>query len=85
MVPLVESIAEPYGITVISSGGFDSTTAKHDLAQTLSEFPGAEVLHSGDHNPSGVHVFSSMLEDVIAFSQELNCEPPGFTRLAVTR
>jgi hypothetical protein len=84
MVPLVETIAEPYGITVISSGGFDSTTAKYDMAQTLSEFPGAEVLHIGDHDPSGVHVFSSIAEDVIAFSGGFSSEPPGFTRLAVT-
>jgi hypothetical protein len=84
MVPLVESIAAPYGITVISSGGFDSTTAKYDMAQTLREFPGAEVLHIGDHDPSGVHVFSSIAEDVIAFSEGFSEEPPHFTRLTVT-
>ena len=37
-------------------------------SQTLSEFPAAEVLHIGDHDPSGVHVFSSMAEDVQAFA-----------------
>jgi hypothetical protein len=85
MVPLVEEIATPYGIAVLSSGGFDSTTAKYDLAQTLSEFPAAEVLHIGDHDPSGVHVFSSMAEDVQAFAAGLDTDVlPVFTRLAVT-
>jgi hypothetical protein len=85
MVPLVEQIAKPYGITVISSGGFDSTTAKYAMAQTLSEFPEPEVLHIGDHDPSGVHVFFSMAEDVQAFVASLSAvSAPRFTRLAVT-
>jgi hypothetical protein len=84
MVPLVEQIADPYGITTISSGGFDSTTAKYDLAQSLSAYPGAEILHIGDHDPSGVHMFSAMTEDVKAFCVGLGFEPPLFTRLAVT-
>jgi hypothetical protein len=85
MVPLVEEIAAPYGITVLSGGGFDSTTAKYDLAQTLSEFPASEVLHIGDHDPSGVHLFSSMAEDVHAFVAGLDVSAlPIFTRLAVT-
>ena len=85
MVPLVENIAAPYGITVISSGGFDSTTAKHDLAQTLAELPAAEILHIGDHDPSGVHVFSSIAEDVDAFYLAISDgQRPKFTRLAVT-
>jgi hypothetical protein len=86
MVPLVEGIAEPYGITVLSCGGFDSTTAKHDLAQILARVPAAEVLHIGDHDPSGVHVFSSIAEDVVAFTCRLGAHAsPVFTRLVVTR
>jgi len=85
MVPLVETIAEPYGITVISSGGFDSTTAKYDMAQTLSEFSGVEVLDISDHDQSGVHKFSSLAEDVQAFAAALGATSmPVFTRLAVT-
>jgi len=84
MVPLVEQIADPYGITTISSGGFDSTTAKYDLAQSLSLYPGAEILHIGDHDPSGIHMFSAIAEDVAAFCVGLGFEPPTFTRLAVT-
>jgi hypothetical protein len=85
MVPLVEEIAAPYGITVLSSGGFDSTTAKYAMARTLAQFDRAEVLHIGDHDPSGVHVFSSMAEDVGAFAASLGArKAPVFTRLAVT-
>jgi hypothetical protein len=85
MVPLVEEIAGRYGITVISGGGFDSTTSKYALAQTLSELGTAEVLHIGDYDPSGEHVFSSIGEDVCAFARGLGAlELPLFTRLAVT-
>jgi hypothetical protein len=84
MVPLVEDIAAPYGIEVISGGGFDSTTAKYDLAQTLAQLPATEVLHIGDHDTSGVHVFSSITEDVISFATALGDGRTQFTRLAVT-
>jgi hypothetical protein len=38
---------------VQSSGGFDSLTAKYGLTEFLGEWPAAEVLHIGDHDPSG--------------------------------
>jgi hypothetical protein len=85
MLPQVQQIADPYGIAVHSSGGFDSVTAKHDLAAGLGRWPRVEVIHVGDHDPSGVHLFSSMAEDVRAISRDLGL--PGeinFTRLAVT-
>ena len=84
MVPLVEEIASPYGITVLSGGGFDSTTAKYAMAQTLTELESPEVLRIGDYDPSGVHVFSSIAEDVQAFADGLFKSRPQFTRLAVT-
>lgn len=85
MLPQIERIAGSYGIPVQSSGGFDSLTAKYGLAEFLGGSPAAEVLHIGDHDPSGVHVFSSLAEDVHAI-----CGDSGyavdvrFTRLAVT-
>lgn len=82
MVPQVERLAADYGIPVHSSGGFDSLTAKHDLALLLAGWGRAEVLHLGDHDPSGVHVFSSLAEDLQALAgpdADLR-----FTRLAVT-
>lgn len=81
MVPQIERIAAPFGISVQSSGGFDSTTAKHDMACLLAQWGSAGVLHIGDHDPSGVHVFSSLAEDVEAFA---GASAVRFTRLAVT-
>jgi hypothetical protein len=75
-------------VAVLSSGGFDSLTAKHELAQELAEQLAdegqAEVLHLGDLDPSGVHLFASLAEDVTAMVQEIAGAAPTFTRLAVT-
>ena len=54
MLPQVQRIADPFGIAVHSSGGFDSLTAKYELAHALGQWPRVEVLHIGDHDPSGV-------------------------------
>lgn len=99
MVPQLQRVAEPYGVPVISSGGFDSVTVKHDMGRALAAEP-ATILHLGDHDPSGVHIFTSLAEDVTAFSAAftddrmarmavLFDDPPDlspleFVRLAVT-
>lgn len=88
MVPQVARVAEEFGVPVHSSGGFDSVTAKHALACSLSRWPACEVLHIGDHDPSGVHVFGALDGDVTAFVQGLangHAAHVKFTRLAVTR
>ena len=69
---------------MLSSGGFDSLTAKHDLAHELAGAGRAEVLHIGDHDPSGVHIFLALAEDVSAMVRGLGGNEPAFTRLAVT-
>ena len=58
---------------MISGGGFDSLTAKHDLAQEIakSNRP-VRLLHVGDYDPSGVHLFSALDEDVRGFLTRLN-------------
>jgi hypothetical protein len=85
MLPQIERIARPYGIAVQSSGGFDSLTAKYGMAGFLGECAAAEVLHIGDHDPSGVHVFASLAEDVRAICRDLgHAVEIAFTRLAVT-
>jgi len=85
MLPQVQRIADPYGIAVHSSGGFDSLTAKHDLAVTLGQWPDVEVMHIGDHDPSGVHLFTSMAEDVRSIAADLGFHADiRFSRLAVT-
>jgi hypothetical protein len=87
MKPQIEAAVRDWGVPVIGSGGFDSLTAKHDLAQALGQHDGTtEVLHIGDLDPSGVHLFASMAEDVTELIA--GHDLPGtavFTRLAVTR
>lgn len=89
MAPMLARAANPYGVPVLTSGGFDSVTAKHDLAQELAEVldegTRAEVLHLGDLDPSGEHLFTSLAEDVCAMVNTLCGAQPEFTRLAVTR
>ena len=67
MVPQLQRIADPFGIGTYSSGGFDSVTAKHQIARLWADEP-VTVLHVGDHDPSGVHCFSSLAEDVASFA-----------------
>jgi hypothetical protein len=83
MVPQLVKVAERYGVSVISSGGFDSVTAKHDMACKLGDDP-HEVLHLGDFDPSGVHICSSLAEDLEAFADGLGLYAAEMTRLAVT-
>ncbi len=84
MVPQLVSVASDYGVPVISSGGFDSLTTKHEMAQAIaSGDEPVEVLHIGDHDPSGVHVFLSLADDIGAFCDAMGGESM-FTRLAVT-
>lgn len=89
MAPMLSRTADAYGVPVLSSGGFDSLTAKHDLARELARVTQggqrAEVLHIGDLDPSGVHLFTALAEDVGAMCYGLDPESaPRFTRLAVT-
>ena len=68
MVPQLARAVEDYGLPVISSGGFESVTEKHALALDLSRHgEPVEVLHIGDHDPSGAHLFLALAEDVEAF------------------
>jgi hypothetical protein len=84
MVPQLADVANDYGIPVISSGGFDSVTEKHGLAERISwNGRPVEVLHIGDYDPSGVHTALNLAEDVGAFVEVLGGEAE-FTRLAVT-
>jgi hypothetical protein len=84
MVPQLERVAHPFGVPVLSSGGFDSTTEKHDFAQDIAaDGRPTEVLHIGDYDPSGAHMFIALEEDIKAFAHDLGGSVT-FTRLAVT-
>ena len=91
MLPQLARIGDPYGVTVLSGGGFNSTTAKHDIAQEIVGISGTEerpvrILHLGDYDPSGVHMFQNFCEDVAAFVEGLGgaAEDCRFERVAVT-
>jgi hypothetical protein len=84
MAPQLANVAEPYGVTVRGSGGFDSTTFKHKFAEELASHDRpTEVLDIGDHDPSGAHKHLAFLEDIEAFTRDLGGDVT-FTRLAVT-
>jgi hypothetical protein len=84
MVPQLERVAHPFGITVMSGGGFDSVTDKHKFtAQLVDQDRPTEMLQIGDHDVSGAHLFLAAAEDIKAFAGELGGEMT-FTRLAVT-
>jgi hypothetical protein len=84
MVPQLERVAEPYGVAVRSSGGFDSTTVKHQLGQLYGQqSKPVVVLHVGDLDPSGEHICSNLAEDVGAFTTHYGGEL-SVLRIAVT-
>jgi hypothetical protein len=86
MQPQIQGAAEDYSVPVIASGGFDSLTARYALARAIGSRHGlTEVLHIGDHDPSGTHLFASLADDVATLIRDLWL--PGrvlFERLAVT-
>lgn len=67
MLPQLANYCDEYGVPVMSSGGFDSVTTKHNFAQEAAEHDTVRILHIGDHDPSGVHMYSSLDEDLSAF------------------
>lgn len=84
MVPMLARVADHYGVTVRSGGGFDSLTAKHDLAQHYArqDHP-VVVLHIGDFDPSGEALWTNLKEDVGAFCESLGTSF-DVKRIAVT-
>jgi hypothetical protein len=72
MMQQLARTCEPYSVPVYSCSGFDSLTAKHGLARHCARtfiYRGKPtvILHLGDHDPSGVSIYESMKEDVLAF------------------
>ncbi|OEV09344.1 hypothetical protein AN218_22915 [Streptomyces nanshensis] len=84
MVPQLARIGAEFGIACFSGGGFDGLTGKHNAAlRAAAGVRATVVLHLGDYDPSGEHLFSSLAEDVIAFASAAGTEVE-FERLAVT-
>jgi hypothetical protein len=86
MVPQLERVVAPYGISVFSCGGFDSTTSQHSFANDVVDHSrDTEVLHIGDHDWWGHKIHNALAENVIKFAAELgNDNKVTFSRLAVT-
>ena len=83
MVPQLETVADPFGVTIFSGGGFDSTTGKKELAARISNDGRPCVIwHIGDLDPSGTHLFGNICRDVRAFCGWPDREL-AFKRLAV--
>jgi hypothetical protein len=91
MIPQFARLANPYGIAVYCSGGFDRVTSKRQLGIEWAEREQPiTVIHVGDHDPSGIHIFEAVAMDIIAFAEatalaEDYAEPDvEFVRLAIT-
>jgi hypothetical protein len=83
MVPQLQRVARPYGVSAASSGGFDSLTIKHKAGESLGYSEPVEVLHIGDWDPSGECMFDALAEDILAFAADYG-NAVIFSRLAVT-
>jgi hypothetical protein len=90
MVPMVARMVSAYGITVRSAGGFDGVTSKHALAENIAEHYAdcdrpTIILHCGDYDPSGEHIFLNLEKDVSAFLDDLSDpEAVEFERVLLT-
>jgi hypothetical protein len=84
MVPQLKTVCDPFDIKLVSSGGYESVTEKYRVANQLASDRPTEVLHIGDLDPSGLHLYLAFAEDVEAFAHELGSGEVSFTRLAVT-
>src|SRR5215208_4851380 len=72
MMPQLERVTRHYSVPVYSCSGFDSLTAKYDLAEAVAKahtYRGRStvILHLGDMDPSGETIFDAISEDVYAF------------------
>ena len=89
MLPQLDDVAAPYSVRAYSSGGFDSLTAKKDLADRIVRIEKPTViLHLGDCDPSGEGIFDSVAKDVSAFveaDRRHGLVTVDFKRVALTR
>jgi hypothetical protein len=94
MMPQLRRVTRNYSIPVYSCSGFESLTAKYDLAEAVAQahtYRGCKtvILHLGDHDPSGETIFNAIEADVHAFLEvDIPHKPGGdiavFQRVALT-
>ena len=89
MLPQLNKVAEPFSVQAFSSGGFDSLTAKKDLADRICrKGKPTIILHLGDFDPSGESIFDSVAQDVSEFVKAdrwHGLTVVDFERVALTR
>lgn len=84
MVPQLVRLGEEFGIACFSGGGFDGLAGKHDAAmRAVAGGTKSRILHLGDYDQSGEHMFSALAEDVIAFAAAAGAQIE-FQRVAIT-
>jgi hypothetical protein len=88
MIFQLADVAHRYSIETFSSSGFDSLTAKKNLANRICVIGKPTViLHLGDYDPSGEAIFLSVAEDVSEFvvaDRPWNTVTVDFRRIALT-
>ncbi len=85
MMPQLHSTLEAYSIPVYSCSGFDSLTARRELAMWCHDtyvYRGKDpvVFHLGDYDPDGESIFDSLVEDVRGF---LRVDAPRVAKVAL--
>lgn len=85
MMPQLHRALEPYSIPVYSCSGFDSLTARRELATWCHDtyvYRGKDpiMFHMGDYDPDGESIFDSLVEDVRGF---LRVDAPHVVKVAM--
>lgn len=72
MVPmLANAVGDRFGVDVISTSGYDSTTVRHNIGREIArDSVPWTILHIGDHDPDGRAIFRAMAEDVEAWAED---------------
>lgn len=86
MLPQAATVADPYGITSYTAGGFNGLTDKYETASRIAwQHKPVIIFHVGDYDPSGCAIIDSLAEDVGSFVEELNPrQEVDWRRIAVT-
>ncbi|GAA0451984.1 hypothetical protein [Streptomyces olivaceiscleroticus] len=92
MVPQLAAVAAPYGIPVYSGSGFNSLTGKRAAAQRAAagDHRRVHIFVISDWDPSGIHLFSALAQDVTAFaicdaSRRWRCLAVGLVQVVCAR